>query len=169
MTTDPEMLRIRSYLQAQAAEKSVEELIDRVEEGMRELAEAAAGIRLELRTTVPAGETWSPDDCLRHATGSDTHCARQILHVACTGELPAGAEEEPAGAFEEMLAKHREALDSLYEHVRAADPAAFLDVKWEHPFFGDLNWREWLLFLRIHAKDHARQLAGMREGTRTED
>ncbi|MCE7927952.1 MAG: DinB family protein [Dehalococcoidia bacterium] len=161
MTTDPETLRIRSYLQSQAAEKSVEDLIARVEEGMKELAEAALAINPGARTTVPRGETWSPEDCLRHATGSDIHCARQILHVACTGELPGGEEQAPAGTFEEMLASHREALDSLYVHVREAGAGAFLDVKWEHPFFGELNWREWLLFLRIHAKDHARQLAAM--------
>ncbi len=161
MATDPESQRIRGYLQSQASEKTVEELIARVEEGMQELAGAALAIRPGARTAIPPGETWSPDDCLRHATGSDIHCARQILHVACTGELPPGAEEAPAGSFEEMLARHREALDSLYAHVREADPEAFLDVKWEHPFFGELNWREWLLFLRIHSKDHARQLAAM--------
>ena len=47
------------------------------------------------------------------------------------------------------------------EHIRAADPNANLDTKWRHPMFGDLNWREWLLFLRIHAQDHARQLEKM--------
>jgi hypothetical protein len=28
----------------------------------------------------------------------------------------------------------------------------------EHPFFGPLNWRETLLFMRLHDLDHAGQL-----------
>jgi hypothetical protein len=34
----------------------------------------------------------------------------------------------------------------------------FLDLKWEHPFFGMLNWREWFLFLGVHCTDHAIQI-----------
>lgn len=162
MPDNPEMQRIRAYLQSQAAGKPVEDLIARVDEAMLELAAAANAIAPAQRTAMPPGETWTPADCLEHATSSDINCATQILHVAHTGELPATKDEAISGTFEEMLARHRAALDSLYEHVRAADPEGFLTVKWEHPFFGDLNWREWLLFLRIHAKDHARQLDAMR-------
>jgi hypothetical protein len=75
--------------------------------------------------------------------------------------MPTDPEPELAADRAVLLARHSEAIESLYAHVREADPSAFLDVKWSHPFFGDLNWREWLLFLRIHTKDHARQLASM--------
>ena len=39
-----------------------------------------------------------------------------------------------------------------------ADPAARLEDTVEHPFFGPLNWRETLLFIRLHDLDHAGQL-----------
>ena len=81
--------------------------------------------------------------------------------MALTGEMPAREDADLPPEVEPALTKHAEAIDSLYAHVRDADPAAFLDVKWKHPMFGDLNWREWLLFIRIHSKDHARQLAAM--------
>jgi hypothetical protein len=42
--------------------------------------------------------------------------------------------------------------------VLAADPTAHLDRSIYHPIFGNLNWREALLFLRIHDLDHARQI-----------
>ena len=161
MTMDPERLRIRGYLQSQS-EKPIDYLISKVEEGIVELAAAANAIDPAKRTIIPPGETWSPTDCLKHATSSDIHCATQILTVAHTGELPPGREDKMPDSFEAMLGRHREAMDSLYEHVRAADPGGFLQVKWKHPFFGDLNWREWLLFLRIHAKDHSGQLQAMR-------
>jgi DinB family protein len=47
----------------------------------------------------------------------------------------------------------------LFEKVRRADPAARFDATIPHPFFGPLNWRETLLFIRIHDLDHAGQLA----------
>jgi len=47
---------------------------------------------------------------------------------------------------------------ALFERVLAADPAARLDTTVEHPFFGPLNWRETLLFIRLHDLDHAGQL-----------
>ncbi len=152
--------RIRGYLQQQA-QKPIEDLIGRVEEGVRELTDAANAVpAADLDVTV-AGETWTPMNCIRHAAGSNIQGAQAVLYVAHTGVLPADEQAPLPATREEILARHREAIDSLYAHVRDADPGAFLDVKWQHPFFGDLNWREWLLFLRIHAKDHARQLTTM--------
>ena len=46
----------------------------------------------------------------------------------------------------------------LWAHVSEADPEAFLEVTWHHPFFGELNWREWFLFVGVHCADHAAQI-----------
>jgi hypothetical protein len=48
---------------------------------------------------------------------------------------------------------------ALFQRVRSAPPAARLEATIAHPFFGGLNWRETLLFLRLHDLDHAGQLA----------
>src|SRR5204862_5320674 len=69
-----------------------------------------------------------------------------------------GIENAPlrtADAWLEILGRQRR---TLFERVRAAEPAARLDVTIEHPFFGPLNWRETLLFTRLHDLDHAGQL-----------
>jgi len=158
----PEFERIRGYLQSQAAQKSVDDLIERVQEAIDELHATA-------RTVPPAqwevdhpGEQWSPRKCLEHIVASDLAVGRQILHVALTGEVPGYREEIAVAAdCESAIAQHQEGIDSLYAHVREADPAAHLEIAWKHPFFGDLNWREWLLFLRIHARDHRGQLLKM--------
>lgn len=155
--------RIRQYLLEQAAGKGTEELIERVEEGMRELRAAALAIPPERYGDRPPGDEWCPADCLGHVVEWNLRVARAVLHAALTGELPADGPVELPGDRDGMLAAHDEGIASLYEHVRAADPGAFLELRWEHPFFGPLNWREWFLFLRLHAKDHARQLAAMRE------
>ena len=57
-----------------------------------------------------------------------------------------------------LIASHQDALDSLYIHVRDANPDAFILTTWPHSIFGELNWHEWLLFLELHTLDHARQL-----------
>lgn len=155
--------RIRGYLLAQA-QKPIEELIVRVQEGVDELHAAARATpddRLEQRLE---GQEWSPMDCLRHIVGSDLQVCEAIRAVAQTGSLPPSRPDEPRGTRDELLAAHEAAIGALYDAVRAADPEAHLDRRWLHPAFGELNWREWFIFLRIHCRDHARQipvLAGM--------
>lgn len=161
MVSDSEAQRILGYLQQQAAEKSIEELITRVREGVDQLHDTARAVDPGRRETVPEGDEWSPADALRHVVASNMHVSEQVLHVALTGALSAGAESAVDGSFEELVARHDEAIESLFAHVREADPSAHLEVKWHHPFFGDLNWREWLIFLRIHCRDHSRQISAM--------
>lgn len=158
-----EFERIRGYLQVQAAKHPLDELERRVQEGVDELHRTARSFGDAPMDVHPPGDEWSPMDCLRHIVRSDAAVATQILHVALTGELPVYEEPGVDGNRDELLAHHIATLQSLYEHVRAADPGANLEVRWKHPFFGDLNWREWFLFLRIHCLDHGRQLAAMRE------
>lgn len=158
---NPEFDRIRQYLQQQAAQRNILELCDRVQDGVNDLAAAARAVPEAALDVVPAGDEWSPADCLRHAAASNMQVAQQVLYAALEGVLPGGGEPELPAGREAILEQHAAAIESLYAHVQAADPDANLDLKWEHQFFGELNWREWLLFLRIHSKDHARQLVAM--------
>jgi len=160
---DAEFQRIRTYLQQQAAQKTVAELFERVREGMDDLITAARAIPGALLTTNPAGDEWSPIECLQHAVQSNAHVASDVLHVALSGARSADPEPQFAPDRDALIAAQTASLESLWAHVSEADPAAHTGLTWEHPFFGQLNWREWLLFLRIHAKDHARQLDAMRE------
>ena len=48
--------------------------------------------------------------------------------------------------------------ERLIAVVLQADPQAHLDIVWGHNEFGKMNWREWLLFARVHTLDHARQM-----------
>lgn len=159
---NPEFERIRAYLQVQAREKSTEALVTRVQAGVDELHAAARAVPASRWEVPHEGEEWSPRGCLEHAIKSDAGVARAVLHVALTGEqAPSDEETTVPEDRESAIAQHKETFDSLYAHVLEADPKAFLDVTWEHKFFGQLNWREWLLFLRIHTKDHADQLKKM--------
>ncbi|WP_322796420.1 DinB family protein [Tepidiforma sp.] len=163
---DEERQRIRSYLVTQAAERSIEELIGRVDEGVQRLLEAARAIAPDRREVSAAEGEWSPAEALRHVAEWHARGAADVLHVALTGERPAGEGPQLPADWDGLVRLLEETTTSLFEHVRAADPGAFLEVRWEHPFFGMLNWREWLLFLRLHALDHARQLGAMAEAAR---
>ena len=157
-----EAARIRDYLRKEAAAHSIEELIGLVEEGAAELDAAANALPESELGDRPEPESWAPLECLSHVVQWNVISAQQVLWVALSGELPAEEEVALPPDRRGLLDLNRNALDSLYVHVREADPMGFVETTWQHPFFGDLNWREWLLFLRLHCRDHARQLASMR-------
>jgi hypothetical protein len=69
--------------------------------------------------------------------------------------LERGVPEHSAEQWWSIFAPAREAL---FARVLSADPAEHPERVIEHPFFGLLNWRETLLFLRLHDLDHAGQL-----------
>ncbi len=152
--------RGRAYLQRESAALSIEGIIERVQAAADRLA-TAANSRGEEAFGAVAADGWNGAECLQHVVGWNARNAQQILYVALSGELPDDGEPPLPASREELLAKQQEVLDSLYAHVREAEPAAYLDVRWAHPFFGDLNWREWLLFLELHCIDHARQIEAM--------
>jgi hypothetical protein len=158
---DEQRDQLRGYLRTQAAERSIEELVERVEQAAGEVETAARAVPDEAFDTVPPGETWTPQACLSHVVDWTVRSAQQVLFVALTGALPEPSEVELPTDRDGLLAKQREALDSLYEHLRSADPQNFVEIQWKHEIFGDLNWKEWLLFLRVHFKDHSGQLAAM--------
>jgi hypothetical protein len=160
----PEQERIRGYLQGQAAKHPIPELQRRIQEGVDALHTTALRFDATTFEQMAPGETWTARDCLSHSVGSNLAVAKQVLYVALTGELPIYEEESISGALPAIPEKHTEGIESLYVHVQDANPEAFLETRWDHPMFGDLNWREWFLFLRIHSFDHQRQLEAMLSG-----
>jgi hypothetical protein len=158
-----EQARIRSYLQAQAAKQGPDEIMAKVEAAMADLAKAARAVPAARFAERPEPEEWSANEVLAHVVAADTYFGGGIVAIL-EGRLAAargggrGIENAPsrsADGWLEILGNQRA---RLFERVRAADPAARLDVMIEHPFFGPLNWRETLLFTRLHDLDHAGQL-----------
>jgi hypothetical protein len=66
-----------------------------------------------------------------------------------------GAPPRTAAEWSALLARDREAL---FKCALGADSLAHLERSIEHGMFGPLNWRETLLFMRLHDLDHAGQL-----------
>jgi hypothetical protein len=158
-----EQARIRDYLMMQGAKQSPAEIIAKVEAAMAELAKAARAVPPARFGERPEPEEWSGNEVLAHVVAADIYFGGGIVAILEGRPAPPrgegrGIENAPsrnADAWLEILSKQRGAL---FARVRAADAGARLDVTIDHPFFGPLNWRETLLFTRLHDLDHAGQL-----------
>lgn len=158
-----EARRIQSYLRAQSAKLEPAAIVDKVRAAMADLHAAARAVPAARWTERPAPEEWSGNEVLAHVVSAGRSFGGGILAILDGGavparpprEDPAGAPVRPAGEWERILAADREAL---FARALAADPGARLGETVEHPTFGPLNWRETLLFMRLHDLDHAGQL-----------
>jgi uncharacterized damage-inducible protein DinB len=155
--------RIRSYLRAQAAKLDPAAVVDKVRAAMEELRAAAAAVPPGRFAQRPEPAEWSANEVLAHVVDAGRSFGGGIVAVLDGTPLPPrGARGTPADAPEQsaeewwaLLARERAAL---FERVLRADPSAHLDRMIEHGMFGSLDWRETLLFLRLHDLDHAGQL-----------
>ncbi|HEV8617842.1 MAG TPA: DinB family protein [Methylomirabilota bacterium] len=165
---DDEERRIRSYLQAQAAKLSPAQIVDKVRAAMEQLRVAAAAVPPARFGERPEAGEWSGNEVMAHVLDAGARFGGEIVHVldgrhdAPARDAAAVREAAPhpptrrsAEEWSALLARDRGAL---FARVLAADPGARLDAPIDHGMFGTLNWRETLLFLRLHDLDHAGQL-----------
>jgi len=164
-----EQRRIRSYLQAQGAKLSPVQVIEKIRAAMTELSAAALSVPAARFGERPAPTEWSANDVMAHVVDADAHFGGGIVSILDGRPAPGGVErraaaQAPLRTAEAWGATLGRAREALFARVRAADPTAHLDRTIEHPMFGPLNWRETLLFQRLHDLDHAGQLRQIAAG-----
>lgn len=157
--------RIRGYLVTVANRLSIPELVEKVRQDVLPLREAALAVPPERFGERPAPGEWSAAEVLGHVLEMNEWGAAAIEAVLEGRPLPPPASDEigataralpaSAAAFWAAFEPRREAL---LARVRQAEGSEHLDRTLRHPFFGDLTWREWLLFMRVHDLDHLRQV-----------
>jgi len=162
-TRAEEVARVRSYLAGQAMRRTPQQLIETLREAHHQLLAATTTIPGAAFHTAPQEGEWSAADVLAHVRTIAAIDERSISGVIERGEQPAkvddALEQAPSNATREQLLADIAALrERLMAVVSQADPQAHLDIVWGHNEFGNMNWREWLLFARVHTLDHARQL-----------
>jgi uncharacterized damage-inducible protein DinB len=161
MTTG-EALRIRGYLTAQGAKLSPDQIIAKVQEAMAQLRTAAAAVPPARFAEPPAPGGWSANEVMAHVVEAGRHFGEAIVRIL-DGEPPGeprdvAARDTTPRPLDEWLAQLARDRDALFQRVRSAPATARLEATIPHPFFGALNWRETLLFMRLHDLDHAGQL-----------
>jgi uncharacterized damage-inducible protein DinB len=162
-TREEEVARVRSYLASQAMRRTPAQLVEVLQEAHQQFLAATAGVPDAAFRTVPGDGEWSAADVLAHVRAIAAFDERSICGVIERGEQPANVEDvieqAPMNATREHMLADIEALrEQLIASVLQADPQAHLDIVWGHREFGKMNWREWLLFARVHTLDHARQI-----------
>jgi len=167
-TRTEEVARVRSYLASQAMRRTPQQLIETLRDAHHQLLAAVAAIPDASFHTTPQEGEWSAADVLAHVHSIAALDERSICGVIERGEQPANMddalERAPTDATrEQMLADIGALREGLIAVVLQADPQAHLDIVWGHNEFGNMNWREWLLFARVHTLDHARQMQAISE------
>jgi hypothetical protein len=162
-TRAEEVARVRSYLASQSMRRTPEQLVATLREAHQQLLAASAAIAASAFHTTPGDGEWSAADVLAHVRNMATMEERTISGVITRGEQPQNVNDALEHAAieatrEQLLADIAAQREQLISTVLQADPQAHLDILWGHPEFGQMNWREWLLFARVHTLDHAQQL-----------
>ena len=157
-----EQARIRGYLTAQGAKLSPAEIVDKVRAAMDQLRAAAQAVSDSRFGERPAAEEWSANEVMAHVVKAGRHFCGAVVRLLAG--VPAGGVRDqlerdvPRLSAAEWWAILEEDRAALFARVDGADPGSRLVDTVEHPFFGPLNWRETLLFMRLHDLDHAGQL-----------
>ena len=154
---------VRAWLQSDAGSRSIDDIHAYVLEKYDAFFDAVRAAPGRPAAAGTDASEWDADQVLKHLAEWNAQVGEDILHVCLTGERPGNPAPVFEGDRESLIQQQQQSLESVYAHVTAAEPDAFLDVTWPHPFFGELNWREWFLFLGVHAIDHTGQV-GERSG-----
>lgn len=167
-TPNPEVERIRNYLVAQAQKLSVAELVDKARRDSLPLREVAAAMSPAQFAARPAPAAWSAAEVWAHILAMTEHGARAIEGIIAQGATPPRVNDIITAATHHTLhtasdywAAYTARRELCYARVLPATGDEHLDVKITHATFGELNWREWLLFMRVHDLDHLRQLQAL--------
>jgi len=165
MEMDPEARRIRGYLVTQAAKLDVPELVEKLRRDVAApLREAAGRVPADRFHERPAEGEWSAAQVFTHVLEMTVHGDRAIDAIV-RGDRPPGVRDAIAGTVwgdlrtaEDYCRTFEELREPFYARVLLARGDEHLDVTLPHPTFGPLNWREWLLFMRIHDQSHIGQI-----------
>jgi len=154
-----------SYIRHQAA-KGLTDLAALMERTGAECERCLEGVS-DRQASFSYGEEWSMKEVLGHMLGSSAAINREIAGLVAGNESrPAGRTGVTAGG-DRPLDELRVALAGLWAEtgrlVASLPEDGNLVRTWDHPWFGPLNFKEWIAFQRIHAMDHIQQMERLKQ------
>jgi DinB superfamily len=157
--------RIRGYLIAQANKLTPAELVAKLRADTAPLQAIGAAVPIRHFAQRPGPDDWSAAEVYTHILDMNERGARAIEGILDEGVLPSPITDTISGQVRAALSNAEDywqtylvRREALLERVSLATGDEHLDTKIVHNQFGALNWREWLLFMRVHDLDHMRQL-----------
>lgn len=162
-TREQELVRVRSYLASQSMRRNPTQLVEVLREAYQQFLTVTNVIPEGSFYQAPRQGEWSGADVLAHVCDVAAFEAQTICAVVERGEQPPDVSSMSSSSAQhrtrtQMLTELELSRKRLFAAAQQADPAAHLDITWGHDEFGKMNWREWLLFARVHTLDHARQM-----------
>jgi uncharacterized damage-inducible protein DinB len=149
-----------SYLVHQGR-KDMSAIAEVIERERRRLVEVLANVSQEQAEFVPSAGQWSIRDVAEHVAAAERGVVEIIARLAGVAAPPEGPP-----AVGQSLTELRQHLSSVRSQllgvVGSLPQDANLGAKHDHPFFGPLNWKEWLAFQRVHDGDHIEQIEAIR-------
>lgn len=121
------------------------------------------GLRQAQANFKPGPDEFSIAQVVSHNALTDQRYGERIAGLAggqiveppiSRGMLP----PDEGAPFQELRQQCREVRLAIMTAVEGRDPSANLELKVVHPFFGPLNWQEWLVLLKVHGSDHTQQM-----------
>jgi len=149
--------QILAYIRQKSREWSLERMAGRVIEGLADLEQAIRAVPEGRLDALAPGEDWSARFCIQHVCTVNANTATRIA-AAIRGLDPLVDSGQAPSDRPGALAHMATAVDNLKAALSGASADDYLDRPWDHPLLGPLDWREWLLTIRVHSKAHAGQI-----------
>jgi hypothetical protein len=156
MVSEDVIARVVSYMRYQAA-KPADTVAALVADSQGRLLEVVSACDADVAARIPGEGEWSVHDLLRHVVSAERGVTR-LLPMLARGEKPqregrAGTLGDDA-AYSALLDDLRATNAEMLAAIRALPGDADVATTATHPFFGELNCREWAVFQRVHDEDH---------------
>jgi hypothetical protein len=168
MTTEAEFTERRARLLGPMKDLGDEELRREVGDSFSALGSALASLSEAQATWKPDEQEWSAAQIGDHVALS-TGTLGSIAGLLAKGQAVTDADWDPppqlrgdASDLANVKGRLRELprfTDKIFDEAMSSNR---LDVKANNSFLGDMNWREWFYFLRVHAQAHIEQMEKLR-------
>lgn len=162
MAEQDEQQKLQGYLKSQGAKLTAEQIRDRIQEAADEFLAVVQHVAEPVARQTPAPGEWSLVEILDHVV-TTLERVTGIIGGLVEGRVPAAPMEIGASsgiaalAWPEIVARLRRSQAALSTLLSANRHEPHVDLRADEGYFGEINWKEHALILRLHYKDHAGQ------------
>jgi hypothetical protein len=162
MVEQDEQQKLQGYLRSQGAKLSAEQIRDRIQEAAEEFLAVIQHVGEPVARKSPAAGEWSLAEVLDHVIYTLERITGVIGGLVSGRKPPAPLEIGAASGiasqpWSDLLARLRRSQSALAALLTANRNEPHVDLRVPEGYFGELNWKEYALILRLHYKDHAGQ------------
>ena len=165
-STDPaRQQQALAYIQHQAA-KSASDLAALMERTGADCAGCLDGVS-DAQAGFSHGDEWSMKEVVGHMLLAGKAVNREIANLVEGGRVSQAGRTGVTAGGDRPVEELRGALAELWVEtgrlVSRLPEDGSLERTWDHPWFGPLNFKEWIVFQRLHAMDHIQQMDRLKE------